>query len=205
MSRDRIIQVYRGTTAQNDAFTGAAGEITMDTTRKELRVHDGSTAGGNLVGLKPGFVCPFAGTTAPDGWLICDGSAVSRTTYADLFAVIGTTYGAGDGNSTFNLPDLSNRVPMKRQGTPLGYKEAGYVPNITARVDGVSNVGAAIYRDATGAFYLGSTYHFLSAKGSATTDTFILQFDASRSSSVYANVDGVYPRNLAIGAYLIKY
>lgn len=104
MARDRILQIYRGTTAQNNAFTGAQGEITMDTTRKELRVHDGSTVGGNLVGLKPGFVCPFAGTTAPDGWLICDGSAISRTTYADLFAVIGTTYGEGDGNTTFNLP-----------------------------------------------------------------------------------------------------
>ena len=94
---------------------------------------------------------------------------------------------------------------MRRQGVAAGQKEAGYVPNITASVDGVPNVGAAIYRDATGAFYLGSTYHFLSSKGSATTDTFILKFDASRSSSVYANVDGVYPRNLSIGNYLIKY
>ena len=103
----RIIQIYRGTTAQNDAFTGSAGELTMDTTRKELRVHDGSTVGGKVVGLTPGFITPFAGSTAPDGWLICDGSAVSRTTYAALFAVIGTTYGEGDGNSTFNLPNKS--------------------------------------------------------------------------------------------------
>lgn len=49
--------------------------------------------------------------TAPTGWLICDGSAVSRTTYADLFAVIGTTYGAGDSSTTFNLPDFQGRVP----------------------------------------------------------------------------------------------
>ena len=103
----RIIQIYRGTTAQNDAFTGSAGELTMDTTRKELRVHDGSTVGGKVVGLTPGFIAPFAGSTAPDGWLICDGSAVSRTTYAALFAIIGTTYGAGDGNSTFNLPNYT--------------------------------------------------------------------------------------------------
>lgn len=104
----RTIQILRGTTAQNNAFTGAAGELTMDTTRKELRVHDGSTVGGKVVSLTPGFLAPFAGSTAPDGWLICDGSAVSRITYAGLFAVIGTTYGAGDGNSTFNLPDYTN-------------------------------------------------------------------------------------------------
>lgn len=52
----------------------------------------------------------FAGSTAPSGWLICDGSAVSRTTYANLFDVIGTTYGNGDGSTTFNIPDLKGKV-----------------------------------------------------------------------------------------------
>jgi microcystin-dependent protein len=107
MARDRILQIYRGTTAQNDAFTGAQGELTMDTSRKEIRIHDGSTAGGNVIGLTPGFIAQFAGSTAPAGWLICDGSAVSRTTYAKLFAVIGTTYGEGDGNTTFNIPNFA--------------------------------------------------------------------------------------------------
>lgn len=57
-----------------------------------------------------GIIMPFAGTVAPQGCLFCDGSAVSRTTYAALFAVIGTTYGEGDGSTTFNVPDLSGRV-----------------------------------------------------------------------------------------------
>jgi Microcystin-dependent protein len=56
--------------------------------------------------LPPGTVLPFAGAVPPTGWLLCDGSNVSRTTYARLFAVIGTTYGAGDGSTTFGLPDL---------------------------------------------------------------------------------------------------
>ena len=56
-------------------------------------------------GAPVGSLMPYAGTTPPDGWLICDGSEISRTTYARLFSVIGTTYGAGDGNSSFNLPD----------------------------------------------------------------------------------------------------
>jgi len=50
-------------------------------------------------------VLPFAGASAPDGWLLCDGSAISRTTYSSLFATIGTSYGSGDGSTTFNLPD----------------------------------------------------------------------------------------------------
>jgi microcystin-dependent protein len=57
-----------------------------------------------------GIVIPFAGNVAPDGWLLCDGSAVSRDTYSDLFEAIGTVYGAGDGSTTFNVPDLSGRV-----------------------------------------------------------------------------------------------
>lgn len=52
-----------------------------------------------------GAIIPYGGSTAPTGWLICNGAAVSRTTYSDLFAVIGTKYGAGDGSTTFNLPD----------------------------------------------------------------------------------------------------
>lgn len=59
-----------------------------------------------------GIIMPFAGTVAPENYLFCDGSAVSRTTYATLYAVIGDTFGAGDGSSTFNLPDLGGRVPL---------------------------------------------------------------------------------------------
>jgi microcystin-dependent protein len=57
-----------------------------------------------------GVMMPFGGTAAPDGFLLCDGSAVSRATYYVLFAAVGTTYGAGDGSTTFNLPDLRGRV-----------------------------------------------------------------------------------------------
>jgi len=56
-----------------------------------------------------GIIHPFAGTTAPTGWLICDGAAVSRTTYSELFSVIGTTHGSGDGSNTFNIPDYRGR------------------------------------------------------------------------------------------------
>lgn len=59
-----------------------------------------------------GAIQAFGGANAPKNWLICDGSAVSRTTYAKLFSVIGTTYGAGDSATTFNLPDLRGNVAM---------------------------------------------------------------------------------------------
>ena len=62
------------------------------------------------VGLPVGMITPFAGSAAPTGWFLCSGQAVSRTTYASLFAVVGTTYGVGDGSTTFNLPDLRGRT-----------------------------------------------------------------------------------------------
>lgn len=60
----------------------------------------------------PGIIFPYAGSAAPDGFLLCDGSAVSRTTYAALFSAISTTFGVGNGSSTFNLPDLRGRVSL---------------------------------------------------------------------------------------------
>ena len=67
-----------------------------------------------------GTIAAFGGTSAPSGWLVCDGSAISRTTYANLFDVIGTSYGSGDGSTTFNLPTqsvlpLGTKVVVKRK------------------------------------------------------------------------------------------
>lgn len=74
-----------------------------------------------------GAVMQFAGTSAsaPSGWLYCDGSAVSRTTYSDLYAVIGTTYGSGDGSTTFNLPNTSGRVPVGLDSGDSDFNTAG--------------------------------------------------------------------------------
>ena len=72
-----------------------------------------------------GFIQMYAGSTAPTGWLMCDGTAVSRTTYADLYAVIGTTYGTGDGSTTFNVPDLRGRVAVGHKSTDTDFDTLG--------------------------------------------------------------------------------
>tara|TARA_R100001463_G_scaffold24708_4_gene58821 strand:- start:2482 stop:3750 length:1269 start_codon:yes stop_codon:yes gene_type:complete len=71
---------------------------------------DGSFSYSTIFPFVAGMVIPFAGSSAPTGFLLCGGQAVSRSTYATLFGIIGTTYGVGDGSSTFNLPDLQGRV-----------------------------------------------------------------------------------------------
>jgi microcystin-dependent protein len=76
--------------------------------------------GGNitgLVGISTGSVIPWADTSIPSGFLECNGSDVSRTTYASLFAIIGTTYGSGNGSTTFTLPDVQDKIVMGRSPT----------------------------------------------------------------------------------------
>lgn len=75
------------------------------------------TTGGAGVTLSPGDLKPYAGNAAPAGWLECDGSAVSRTAYADLFGIVGVIWGPGDGSTSFNLPDLRGRALLGHDGT----------------------------------------------------------------------------------------
>lgn len=68
----------------------------------------------------PGSVQMYTAATAPTGWLLCDGTAVSRTTYAGLFAIISTAYGVGDGSTTFNLPDVQQKFPLGKAASGTG-------------------------------------------------------------------------------------
>ncbi len=72
-----------------------------------------------------GVISQFAGETAPNGYLLCQGQAVSRTAYASLFNVISTKYGAGDGSTTFNIPDLRGRVPVGKDDRDTDFKTLG--------------------------------------------------------------------------------
>ena len=95
----------------------------------KLKYYDGTTwneVGTTIATLSPtGSIVQFAGSTAPTGWLLCEGQAVSRTTYADLFAIIGTTYGTGNGSTTFNLPNLKGRVPVGYDSTQTEFDTMG--------------------------------------------------------------------------------
>jgi|LakMenEpi03Aug12_release.lakeMendotaPanAssembly.Ray.scaffolds.fasta_scaffold92035_4 microcystin-dependent protein len=84
---------------------------TRFTVKEGIAVADDNVVGGYPL-IPVGGLMPYAGATSPEGWLLCNGAAVSRTTYANLFALIGTTYGSGDGTTTFNVPDMRSRMPI---------------------------------------------------------------------------------------------
>ena len=111
------IKLAQGT---SNPASGSAGEIFYNTTDKTIYTHDGTGWGTAESSLPAGTMVQWAGATAPANWLLCDGTAVSRTTYATLFAAIGTAYGVGDGSTTFNLPDLRGRVPVGKNGGSFG-------------------------------------------------------------------------------------
>ena len=96
-----------------------------------------------ISGVPTGVMFPYAGSAAPPGYLLCDGSAVSRATYASLFAVIGSTYGAGDGVNTFNVPDCRDKNVVgvsgtKARGTSGGSATINSVPAHTHHIDFLS-------------------------------------------------------------------
>jgi microcystin-dependent protein len=98
-----------------DSADAVAANVKYENSTIKLQIGGSSvaefTATNNTV-IPTGSLQMFAGSASPSGWLTCDGAAVNRTTYAALFAVIGTTYGAGNGTTTFNLPDMRGRAPI---------------------------------------------------------------------------------------------
>ena len=155
--------------------------------------------------IPSGVLAPFAGKTVPSGWLLCNGAAVSRTTYASLFSAIGTTWGTGDGSTTFNLPNCNGRflegtTTTSQVGT---YLSAG-LPNITGRVT-MNRLGIDETRSITNANAVNLGASYVSADANAPNDFYgagwescykpvAIHFDASRVSSLYSNsVSAIQP------------
>jgi len=94
-------------------FPNISNAVTSSHT--ELNLLDGLASTDIL--MPSGSVIIYGGTSAPTGWLLCDGSAISRSTYAALFSAIATAYGVGDGSSTFNIPDIRGRVVAGKEAS----------------------------------------------------------------------------------------
>lgn len=131
-SPEGLVYAPQGSIYMRRDNTGATSSLYAKTTG--VTISTGWQAVGAETEVAPsGIIEQYGGTTAPTGWLLCDGSAVSRTTYDALFAVISTAYGAGDGSTTFNLPDMRGRVPA-------GFAASGGHPDVSTlgNSDGVA-------------------------------------------------------------------
>lgn len=142
----------------------------------------------------------FHATTPPEGWLLCNGQRVSRTTYANLFAVIGTKYGAGDGSTTFNLPNLNHRFLEGTTTTSeVGSSVQAGLPNITGDFNAQPNsVGDNFKSHASGAFQATNPYPGFINNGTFNIPNGGYDFDASSSSDIYGKASTVQPSSLRL-------
>lgn len=118
----------------NEYSVAAGGTQIHKTSSAGLDVVTGKLKEGGNSLIPPGVVVPYGGASAPGGWLLCYGQAVSRTTYADLFSAISDTYGTGDGSTTFNIPDLRGRVIAGQDD--MGGSSADRLTNQTGGLNG---------------------------------------------------------------------
>ena len=167
-------------------INGVAFDGTQDITIEE------KIAGANPVGS----IIAVAYTGVPEGYMHCNGAAVSRTTYANLFNEIGTTYGGGDGSTTFNLPNTVGRF-LEGDGEAGRYYAAG-LPNITGNI--------SAFRDNIGGAFAGSynTNRYDGWEDDGDEHAVSTSFDASRSNSIYGASNTVQPPSMTV-IYCIKY
>ena len=170
-STDDFYVIYQGKALQTvvppdgSVSTGklATGAVTQD------------KLASSVILIPTGMIAPFAMSTAPTGWLECDGSAISRATYSDLFTALGTTHGVGDGSTTFNVPDLRGEFIRgwdNSKGTDSGRT---FGSSQTDNANSISQINSSGSGQITGSLYTvtvptdGSYSSYLSMDGRLTT------------------------------------
>ena len=146
-----------------------------------------------------------AQTADHDNWFICNGRAISRTDYSDLFAVIGTSFGAGDGSTTFNLPDFRNKTMWGANNGNLNSSLSSGLPNITGSPNLCDdNNSGILVRSAspTGCFKNTTSQTTMVNSGSASIKGYTCKFDASGSNPIYGASKIVQPPALCVNVFI---
>ena len=191
---------------------GGTGATTVADARNNLGITQ-----TNGYQIPTGTILPFAGGTIPSGFLACNGAAVSRTTYSALFSAIGTTYGTGNGSSTFNVPQVEDNSYLEFSST-RGTKNNAGLPNITGEFDVRRGYNQYGEDDGTlqGAFVFGSSNNAFTGVSTQTNNaqnvdygtnvvgTTRVTFSAANANSIYGASTTVQPKSLTVRA-IIKY
>ena len=213
------LKLPNGTTAQRP--TAATGQIRFNNTTTEFEGYNGSAWGGLASGVPVGTILAHAANTPPTGFLECNGSNISRSTYATLFSAISTTFGVGDGSSTFALPDL--RGQFIRGWANTGSTDASRVfgstqtdqnKNHTHTTDSTSLTGGirkisegfGAGGSATGVFTKTADGNNTITGSSSTSPVGGVDFDGTHTHTISSSGGGTEarPTNLAL-MYIIKF
>lgn len=210
-------KIYTATATNTWGITGENPSnlyLYVDLEHKELYYFDGTRfvsygggsggTGGDTVPI--GSIVPFASDTIPNGWLLCDGSAVSRTTYSELFAIIGTAHGIGDGSTTFNVPNIKGKVVVGKQQTmtPSGnftnLGETGGEEDHTLTVDEMPSHGHDVAIAVNNTVPGGARYYF----NSAGTTSAPISDTAAWSNSLTAKATGGGQAHNNLQPYIVE-
>jgi len=215
-----VLKLPSGTTAQRP--TAATGQIRFNTTTVEFEGYNGSAWGGLASGVPVGTILAHAANTPPSGFLECNGSAISRSTYATLFSTIQTTFGVGDGSSTFALPDLRGQFIRGWANTgstdasrAFGSSQTDQNKNHTHTSDSNTLSGTVTHMSATlaqnpgsasGVFSKGTTQAAIGAPSGGSGSASALVFDGTHSHTISSSGGGTEarPTNIAL-MYIIKF
>ena len=209
------------TTTERDGLTAATGDILFNSTTTSFEGYNGSAWGELAAGVPVGTILTFGASTPPSGFLECNGSAISRSTYASLFSILSTTHGAGDGSSTFNLPDL--RGQFVRGWANTGSTDAGRVfgstqtdqnknhthtTDSTTLTGGIRKIseGFGAGGSATGVFTKTADGNNTITGSSSTSPVGGVDFDGTHTHTISSSGGGTEarPTNLAL-MYIIKF
>jgi len=214
-----VLKLPTGTTAQRP--TAATGQIRFNTQTVEFEGYNGAAWGGLASGVPVGTILTHAANTPPSGFLECNGSAISRSTYATLFSTIQTTFGVGDGSSTFALPDLRGQFVRGWANTgstdasrAFGSSQTDQNKNHTHTTDSQTLTGNASHMSgsfhqngsATGIFSKGSSQSAEGARTTGSATAAALGVDATHSHTISSSGGGTEarPKNIAL-MYIIKF
>lgn len=145
-----------------------------------------------------GAITQFAGSTAPSGWLLCNGSEVSRTTYSSLFLAIGTTYGIGNGSTTFNLPNLSGRVPIGKDSAQTAFNALNNIGGTSSITLAEANLPAHAHSLSSHTHGLSDHTHTLAHTHTGSSDSHTHDHGDTGSGGSHTHTYFDNPRNSSI-------
>ena len=214
------LKLPSGTTAQRP--TAATGQIRFNSTTTSFEGYNGSAWGGLASGIPTGTILTFGASNPPSGFLECNGSAISRSTYASLFSILSTTHGAGDGSSTFNIPDLRGQFVRGWDNSAgvdasraFGSSQTDQNKNHTHTTDSQSLTGSVSHLSgslannpgtASGIITKLSPTSAIGARSSGSANASGISIDATHSHTISSSGGGTEarPKNIAL-MYIIKF
>ena len=214
------LKLPSGTTAQRP--TAATGQIRFNSTTTSFEGYNGSAWGGLASGIPTGTILTFGASNPPSGFLECNGSAISRSTYSSLFSILSTTHGAGDGSSTFNIPDLRGQFVRGWDNSAgvdasraFGSSQTDQNKNHTHTTDSQSLTGSVSHLSGSLANNPGSASGIITklspasaigARSSGSANASGISIDATHSHTISSSGGGTEarPKNIAL-MYIIKF